>query len=378
MEFAGRTPGSRGPSHEDAALSPEIAGLRPGSGATPMLREPVATHSGRGTIAASDFAPAWWLPGPHLQTLWPAWVRRPQPIPMTRERLELPDGDFIDLDWAGESGPIVVILHGLQGSSRSPHVRGLLRALCRRGWRGAVMHFRGCSGESNRLPRTYHSGETGDIGYVVHRLRERHPSTPVAAVGFSLGGNVLLKWLAKRGDRAEIAAAAAVSVPFQLADAADRLEQGLSRAYKRHFIADLRRTVLEKFKHRPGPIDLDAVRRESSFRGFDDRVTAPLHGFRDAEHYYDVASCRQYLRGVARPTLIVHALDDPFMTRDVVPGREELSPSIRLELSAAGGHVGFVEGSTPWSARYWLEDRIPRFLAGQLDLARRNRSDRRD
>ena len=346
----------------------------------PTHRHPARRESmtGHGSIVASGFTPAWWLPGPHLQTLWPAWVRRAPPIPMTRERIELPDGDFIHLDWAGESGPIVVILHGLQGSSRSPHVRGLLGALCRRGWRGAVMHFRGCSGEPNRLLRTYHSGETGDVGHVVRLLRERHPSTPCAAVGFSLGGNVLLKWLAERGDRAEVAAAAAVSVPFRLADAADRLERGFSRAYKRHFIADLHRTVLEKFKHRPGPLDLEAVRRESSFRGFDTRVTAPLHGFRDAEHYYDVASCRQYLRGVARPTLIVHALDDPFMTRDVVPRREELAPSIRLEISASGGHVGFVGGSAPWSARYWLEDRIPRFLAGQLDLARRNHSDRRD
>ena len=143
-------------------------------------------------------------------------------------------------------------------------------------------------------------------------------------------------------------------------------------------IADLRRAILEKFRHRPGPIDLDAVRRESSFRGFDNRVTAPLHGFRGAEHYYAVASCRQYLRNVARPTLIVHALDDPFMTRDIVPNREDLAPSIRLELSTAGGHVGFVEGDMPWSARYWLEDRIPRFLAGQIDSACRNRSDRRE
>ena len=197
-------------------------------------------------------------------------------------------------------------------------------------------------------------------------LRDRYPSTPLAAVGFSLGGNVLLKWLAERGDAAEIAAAAAVSVPFRLAGVADRLERGLSRVYRRHFIADLRRAILRKFENRPGPLDLDAVRRECSFRGFDNRVTAPLHGFRDADHYYAVASCRQYLRDVARPTLIVHALDDPFMTRDIVPAREELAPAIRLELSAGGGHVGFVEGNAPWSARYWLESRIPRFLAEQL------------
>ena len=332
-------------------------------------REHVAVRGRYGTIAAAEFTPAWWLPGPHLQTVWPALIRRTRPVSLTRERLELPDGDFVDIDWAGESGPIVVILHGLQGSSRSPHVQGLLGAFRRQGWRGAVMHFRGCSGEPNRLPRTYHSGDTGDIGYVMRRLRERHPSAPVAAVGYSLGGNVLLKWLAERGAGAEVAAAVAVSVPFRLGRAADRLECGFSRAYRRHFIVDLRRTILEKFRHRPGPLDLDAVCREWSFRGFDNRVTAPLHGFRDAEHYYDVASCRQYLRGVAHPTLIVHALDDPFMTRDAVPSREELAPSIRLELSAAGGHVGFVEGSAPWSARYWLEDRISRFLAGQLDTA---------
>ena len=338
--------------------------------------EPSAEH---GSVAPADFTPAWWLPGPHLQTLWPALIRHTRTVPLTRERLDLPDGDFVDIDWAGsDSGPIVVILHGLQGSSRSPHVQGLLGALVRRGWRGAVMHFRGCSGEPNRLPRTYHSGETGDFEYVMHRLHERNPSTPVVAVGYSLGGSVLLKWLAERGVGAELAAAVAVSVPFRLALVAERLERGFSRAYKRHFIVDLRRTILAKFQHRPGPLDLDAVRRERSFRGFDNRVTAPLHGFRDAEHYYDVASCRQYLGGVARPTLIVHALDDPFMTRDVIPSREELAPSIRLELSAAGGHVGFVEGDTPWSARYWLEDRIPRFLAGRLDTARDPPPDRRD
>ena len=326
-------------------------------------------------IVTSDFRPAWWLRNPHLQTLWPALVRRPQPVSITRERIELPDGDFVDLDWAGEDGPIVIILHGLQGSSRSLHIRGLLGALRGNGFRGVVMHFRGCSGEPNRLLRTYHSGDTGDFRYIVRHLNERHPTVPIGAVGFSLGGNVLLKWLAERGDDAETSAAVAVSVPFRLARVADRLERGFSRVYKRHFITDLRRAVLRKFRHRPGPLDLDAVSREWSFRGFDNRVTAPLHGFRDAEHYYGVASCGQYLRDVARPTLIVHALDDPFMTRDIVPSRDELSPFIRLELSARGGHVGFVEGSMPWSARYWLDQRIVRFLAERLEPARRARSD---
>ena len=360
-------PGSEIPS---GAVGQVCGGMTVGDcGEVPVLRErePTAVRSRRGTIVPADFTPAWWLRGPHLQTVWPALVRRVHAVSLTRERLELPDGDFLDIDWTGDSGPIVVVLHGLQGSSRSAHVQGLLGALCRRGWRGAVMHFRGCSGEPNRLPRTYHSGETGDTEFFLRRLRERHPTTPVAAVGYSLGGNVLLKWLAERGTGAELFAAVAVSVPFRLDRAAKRLECGFSRVYKRHFIGDLQRTVLEKFQRRPGPLDVDAVRRERTFRGFDGRVTAPLHGFRDAGHYYDTASCRQYLHEVARPTLIIHALDDPFMTRDVVPHREELAPSIRMELSAAGGHVGFVEGNAPWSARYWLENRIPRFLAGQLD-----------
>ena len=341
------------------------------------MRASSADASAGGNVTTGGFTPAWWLPGPHLQTLWPALGRRPRPVRITRERIELPDGDFVDLDWAGESGPIVVILHGLQGSSRSSYARGLLGAFRRRGWRGAVMHFRGCGGEPNRLLRTYHSGETGDFGHVVRGLRARHPSVPLAAVGFSLGGNVLLKWLAERGAAAEIDAAAAVSVPFRLARVADRLEHGFSRMYKRHLIADLRRAVLRKFRHRPCPLDLAAIRRELSFRGFDNRVTAPLHGFRDAGHYYAAASCRQYLRGVARPTLIVHALDDPFMTHDIVPRPEELAPSIRLELSEAGGHVGFVEGVAPWAARYWLDERIPRFLAEQFDAACRERPARR-
>ena len=350
------------------------SGPGPGPGPGPLPEPPGKPEDG--TVSAGDFTPAWWLPGPHLQTLWPALLRRPRSVPITRERFELPDGDFVDLDWAGESGPIVVILHGLQGSSRSSYVRGLLGALLRRHWRGVVMHFRGCSGEPNRLLRTYHSGETGDFGHVVRALRERYPSTPLAAVGFSLGGNALLKWLAERGAGAEIAAAVAVSVPFRLDRAADRLERGFSRVYKRSLIADLHRAVQRKFRHRPGPIDLSAMHRESSFRGFDDRVTAPLHGFRDAGHYYTVASCRRYLRGVARPTLIIHALDDPFMTPDAAPGPEELAPCIRLELSEAGGHVGFVEGGAPWTARYWLDERIPHFLAGQLDTARREHSER--
>ena len=196
-------------------------------------------------ITTSRFKPAWWLPGPHLQTLWPNLLRHPR-IAVRRERLELPDGDFLDLDWStGSSGPLVVILHGLEGSSRSPYAAGLLNALQRRGWRGVVMHARGCSGEPNRLPRGYHAGDTADLDYCVRELRRREPHTPLAVVGYSLGGSVLLNWLAETSVPRDIAAAVAVSVPFRLEDTAERLQRGFSRLYQRALLRSLYQRVME-------------------------------------------------------------------------------------------------------------------------------------
>ncbi len=315
----------------------------------------------------SAFKPAWWCRGPHAQTLWPNLVRRRPQVPLRRERLELPDGDFLDLDWTlNDEGPIVLLLHGLEGSSRSQYARGLLAVLQVRGWRGVVLHFRGCSGEPNRLARGYHSGETGDLDWVIDRLREREPHTPIAAVGYSLGGNVLLKWLGEKGADAPLQAAVAVSVPFILQEAADRFCRGFSRLYQWALLRSLKRGYRRKFTRLPSPLDVDPVRL-SRFWDFDHLVTAPLHGFESASHYYRVASSRQYLRHIAVPTLIVHAADDPFMSPAVVPHARELSPAIDLELYPAGGHVGFVGGKWPWRPRYWLEERIPTFLSEQLE-----------
>ena len=264
------------------------------------------------------------------------------------------------------SGPVVLVLHGLEGSSDSPYARGMLAAIHSHGWRGVIMHFRGCSGELNRLPRSYHSGDTDDLQTVVELLRARDDE-PAAAIGYSLGGNVLLKWLGEHGAGAPLEAAAAVSVPYTLALAANRLARGLSRIYQRRLIDDLRAKLHRKFADGTSPIDLDRADSSRDFWEFDDRVTAPLHGFRNVEDYYTRSSSRQYLRHIRIPTLMIHAEDDPFMTPEVLPTRDELSSSIRLEVSAHGGHVGFVHGPAPWRPRYWLEERIPAYLQKFLD-----------
>ncbi len=259
--------------------------------------------------------------------------------------------------------PLAIILHGLQGSSRSLHIRGLTKALLRQGWHCLVMHFRGCGGRPNRLPRAYHSGEIEDFASLIRSLRRSRPHTRLAAVGFSLGGSVLLNFLARHENADDIDAAVGVCVPLCLAKSAKALDRKGMYLYRRHFIDDLRRAAIAKFRQRPGSIDPDRLRRVRRFREFDNLVTAPLHGFRDADHYYEAASSRPHLHRLRCPTLILHALDDPFMTPAVIPKSHELSPSIRLEISPEGGHIGFVEGGTPWQARYWLEDRIPEFLS---------------
>lgn len=317
-------------------------------------------------LTESDFRAPWWLKSAHLQTSYATLFRGRSALDLRRERIELEDGDFLDLDWLRETfGPVVLVLHGLEGSSDSPYARGMLAAIQRRGWRGVVMHFRGCSGELNRLPRSYHSGDTADLEAVV-RLLSARGEEPAAAIGYSLGGNVLLKWLGEHGAGAPLRAAVAVSVPYTLALAADRLARGLSRIYQRRLIDDLRAKLHRKFAAGASPIDLTRAHHSRDFWEFDDRVTAPLHGFKDVDDYYTRSSSRPYLRHIRIPTLMIHARDDPFMTPNVLPHAHELSPSSRLEISDHGGHVGFVHGRYPWRPRYWLEERIPEYLEAYL------------
>ena len=297
-------------------------------------------------------------------------VRRIARPELQRERLELPDGDFLDLDYTANLStsplevPLIIVLHGLEGSSDSGYARGLLQALQQRSWVGVVMHFRGCSGEPNRLRRSYNAGDTGDLAYVIATLQARWPSKPLAAVGYSLGANVLLNYLAEQGGRCVLKAAVAVSVPFKLEAAAERMRHGLSRLYQWHLLRSMRASYKAKFANRKdAPVPLDAVHQLRDFFQFDDQITAPLHGYQGVDDYYRRASCRQYLYQIETPTLILHARNDPFMYVDTAPTAKELGAGMRLELTSSGGHVGFISGAWPWRAQYWLEQRIPGFLS---------------
>jgi predicted alpha/beta-fold hydrolase len=328
------------------------------------------------TVTA-DFTPAWWLPGPHVQTLWqPLFRVRPKPAAY-RERLATPDGDFLDLDWFGPEGRfLVILLHGLSGSSRSPYIRGMQMALANQGLQTVAINFRGCSGHPNHTSRGYHSGETRDFDHVVTTLSQRRPELSLGAVGYSLGGNVLLKWLGERGETATLSAAVAVSAPLRLDLCADRLDNGFSKLYRNQLLKELKDFVNWKREHLEfmGEVveaqklqalgDLSGIQ---SFWEYDYKVVARLYGFESASDYYQKSSARQFLGQIRRPTLIIHSRDDPFMTPAVIPHDTELSASVRLELTDAGGHVGFVSGPLPWRPRYWLEERIPRFMQQQFD-----------
>jgi hypothetical protein len=260
----------------------------------------------------------------------------------------------------------VLLLHGLEGSLHSHYAGNLMVALEQAGFRPVLMHFRGCSGEPNRLPRSYHSGDTGDLAEVVEYINAKSDRPVHAAIGFSLGGNVLLKWLGQTGDRNPLYSAVAVSVPFMLADAARRLERGASHLYEIHLLRSLRRSYNAKFQQMKSPLDVE-VEQLKNFREFDDKVTAPLNDFNGVDHYYSESSCRQYLSGIRVPTRIIHALDDPFMYPQSVPDKNELSDYIDLLLARNGGHVGFVSGRYPWKPVYWYEQKIIEFLkAGQF------------
>jgi len=282
-----------------------------------------------------------------------------------RERVPLPDSDFIDLDWVNRdhSGqPTVLVIHGLEGSSRSPYALGLMRAIENEGWRGVVMNLRGCSGDDNRLSRAYHSGDTEDVDYIVKHALSSCGDHPLAVVGYSIGGNMLLKWLGEERTRPDIACAIAVSVPFNLGACTDVLSGSLFRIYENYFMKRLKARIARKMRTMAMPVTANELSRLRSIRQFDDAITSRLHGFSDADDYYNQSSCRQYLGGITANSLIIHAADDPFMTPEVTPRTDELGPGARLELYDRGGHVGFVSGAVPGKAKYWLEQRIKEYI----------------
>jgi predicted alpha/beta-fold hydrolase len=320
------------------------------------------------------YAPARWLPGAHAMTVF-ASIARVFPRPRARrERLELPDGDFLDVDRyapprppAAGDEPVLVICHGLEGSSRAPYVRGLVAVALTRGLAPVAMNFRSCSGVPNRLARSYHSGETGDLAHVVDALAAERPGRPVLLAGFSLGANVIVKYVGERGDALppEVRAAAAISAPFDLERSARALDApGFWNAvYRERFLRRLRVKAREKARRFPGTFDARAALRARTFAEFDEAVTAPLHGFPSAEVYWRTCSSGRFLAGVRRPLLALSSLDDPIVPAATIPVEAaRANPAVTLETTEAGGHVAFVAGSPFWPS-FWAERRAVDFLA---------------
>lgn len=326
-------------------------------------------------IVESNFKPAWWMKNKHIQTIIPRVYRRNHKIQTENETLATPDGDFLDISWtkkpqADNTTPIVIVFHGLEGNVESFYASGMLDAITKRGWIGVLMHFRGCSGRPNNQARAYHSGETSDPQFFIDYLSQHFSKSPLMAVGFSLGGNVLAKYLGEKGEQCKLLCGAVISAPLRLAGCAKRISQRFSKVYQKYLLDKMKHSAINKIQHLKDayPLALKAtdIRKFSTLAQFDEHITAPLHGFKNALDYYTQASAMQFLRNVKVPTLILHAADDPFMAPDVIPTAEELSPAIRYELSKAGGHVGFLSGVNPLKPIFWLEKRVPEFFQSQL------------
>lgn len=319
-------------------------------------------------IVESTFRAPWWARHPHLQTILPKWLHR-QPAQFRAERLELPDGDFVDLAWnlspePTTAQPLLVLFHGLEGSVHSHYAKGMLTHLAKQDQQAVLMHFRGCSGEPNRRLEAYHSGAISDARYLIATLQQRYPNRPLLAIGWSLGGNMLVNLLARTPDL-PLQAAMVISAPLLLASCSDRVNRGFSRVYQTYLLKSLRGNLERKRQQVPGADkrwSADQIAAIGTLRQFDELVTAPLHGFASADDYYQRCSGLPLLGTIGIPTLIIHAADDPFMSEAVIPAAHALSPTVRYELSRCGGHVGFMYG-TPWRPRYWLEERVNAWLS---------------
>ena len=324
------------------------------------------------------FTPAWWVPGPHLQTLWRRLFTRPPALDTRTEWWETPDDDEVEIvrlstpDNAGANAPRFLLMHGLEGGANSHYAHATLAAARDRGWQANMLLFRSCGSRPNRARRFYHSGETTDLALVVQRLIDERPEAPIVLAGYSLGGNVLVKYLGERGSRVpeQVRGAVAVSVPFDLARGARRIQQGFSRVYQRSFLRSLRRKAEQKRLRYPDLYDPERLAAARTLEDFDDAVTAPLHGFRDVDDYYTRSSALRFVAGVRVPTLLLSSLDDPFLPADVLEEvRQAVTGNTCLELdfTRRGGHVGFIGGRVPWRPDYYAERRLTEFLSGALD-----------
>ena len=320
------------------------------------------------------YRPAWWLPDAHSATLWGRVGRREPALVGSVERWDTPDGDFLEVvrqDGPAADSPRLLLLHGLEGGAHSHYARAMFREAKSRGWAADLLLFRSCGSEPNRLPRSYHSGETTDAQFVIERVTTDFPLAPLGLMGVSLGGNVLCKLLGERGDNLPqtVRGAVAMSTPFDLARASRHLGRGFGSVYERSFLRTLIPKALSKIARHHELASLTAVRRTRTLWDFDDQFTAPLHGFRDAADYYARASSLPFLSGIRRPTLLLNAMDDPFLPSDVLDHVIAIaanSNAITIDFPERGGHVGFTAGLLPWNPWYYGEWRAAEFLSAQF------------
>ena len=331
----------------------------------------------RTPLTDSTYSAPWWLPGGHAQTIFPALAGRRLHEALiqsyVRERWPTegaggaPDGDFIDVDFLPwiDGAPLAVLFHGLEGSSTSHYALALMGALQLRGWNGCVAHFRGCSGEMNRLPRAYHSGDSDEIGWIIRRLIATRAPSKLHAAGVSLGGNALVKWAAEQGDAAKplVGAVVSVSSPLDLAACGAALGSGFNMIYTRMFLDTLKKKGAAKLRQHPGIYDAGLMLGARDLYAFDNIVTAPLHGYRDTDDYYARASAKPLLKRVRVPMLLINAKNDPFYPAHALPGAADVASSVTLEQPAAGGHAGFVQGALPPGNIGWLPNRVLTFFS---------------
>lgn len=316
------------------------------------------------------FKAPWWLKNTHLQTILAKYVAPARALHTQAEIVDLPDGDELQLNWSLNPAPqngeaIVVILHGLEGNIDSHYIQQSMYALgqCHRA--AVLMHFRGCAGRPNKHARAYHSGDTADLTVVLQLIQQRYPQSPLIAVGFSLGGNVLAKYCGEVGEHNPLTAAMVIGAPLHLASSAERINQGFSKRYQAYLLGRLKRNLQRKMQQTnafPLTITPTQLHGIQTIRQFDELFTAPIHGFRNADDYYQRSSALPYLAQVAVPMLLIHADDDPFLSPAVLPANANLSERIMLVRCSHGGHIGFVEGRWPWQRRYWLSHAITTFV----------------
>ncbi len=323
-----------------------------------------------------SFKPAWWCRSGHAQTIWAATLRVMPSVPLKREQWETPDGDFLNIDRvsAKVGQPTLIVLHGLEGSSATTHVRGFLRAAFDLGWQGLGVNFRSCGGEPNRLRRFYHGGETTDLHWIIERLSKQDPNALIFCVGISLGGNVLLKYLGEQADGApaQLRAAAAISTPFDLAASAHAFEKdSFNRIYMRRLVRSLKQKAFHKLKRYPDLADHRRLAAVRTIVEFDEVVTAPLNGFADAKSYWQASSSKRFLASIRRPALLINAMDDPLVPADSLPRQEEVAKNPRLSalFTEAGGHVGFVAGEWPNQPLFWAQESAIYFLTEHMKSA---------